>query len=191
MPLPMICSRAARRATDGMAASSPAMDPIWIQVKGAVRSARAVSRGSMTRADWSPPHVVDHDVGVSGSVDRVVGDRLVRAESGERREPGGVASGGAHLGGAEKLACRRRASGCRLPGNPPGMAKSVAGAISEMQDATIAFAPHNGFRVPIRRDECSTPKFQGQKCYVRERRRVGVVTPRILRMVREVPPYGS
>jgi hypothetical protein len=46
MPLPTICTRAERSAADGIAASGPATDPIWIQVSDALRSARAVSRST-------------------------------------------------------------------------------------------------------------------------------------------------
>ncbi len=54
MPLPTICSRADRSATDGTGAAGPAIDPIWIQVKGVPRSARAVSMGIIAAAAGSP-----------------------------------------------------------------------------------------------------------------------------------------
>ena len=53
-PLPTICSRAERRAADGIGAVAPATEPIWIQVSGLPRPARPVRTAIIAAAVGSP-----------------------------------------------------------------------------------------------------------------------------------------
>ena len=81
----------------------PAIEPIWIQVSGALRSARAVSRSTMALGGGLAPDVVDDDVDVGRRGELVERAGLVGAEGGQCGEPCRVAAGGDHLRGAEQL----------------------------------------------------------------------------------------
>src|SRR4029079_15972987 len=116
IPLPTICRRAERSAAEGIAASGPATEPLWIQGSGATavfgagagldpgQGRAAVLAGGEDldhRADRGrSPHVVDHDVDVRRAGEVVERVRLSRADL---REARGVAAGGDHLLGAEAL----------------------------------------------------------------------------------------